>query len=112
MARRKRYKLDTWAPQFGCWNETEHGPPPAAASFLGMWISKAGTIRVGLGCCYYDDDGKKVDPDQSKWSSIRYWQLEDDHFAEIPAPQLWCEARFVVPIGKAWAKAHGLDYAD
>ena len=74
--------------QFGFWNETEHGPPPEAASFLATWISKAGTIRVGLACCYYyDDDGRMVDPDESKWSSIRYCQLEDDHFAEIPAPR-------------------------
>jgi hypothetical protein len=65
MARRKNHKLDLWAPQFGFWNETEHGPPPAGASFVATWISKAGTIRVGLACCYYyDDDGKKVDPDE------------------------------------------------
>lgn len=112
MARRKKYKLDLWAPQFGCWSETESQLPPAALTFLAMWVSKAGTIRVGLACCYYyDEDGKKVDPEESKWSSIRYWQLEDDHFVEVPTPDMWCEARFVIPVGKAWAKAHGIDHA-
>jgi hypothetical protein len=112
MARRKKYKLDTWAPAFGCWNELESELPPAGSTFLGMWVD-GGRVRVELAhCYYYDEDGQKVDPEHDEWASIRYWQLRGDQFVEVPEPQLWCEARFVIPVGKAWAKAHGIDHAD
>lgn len=110
MARRKKTKLDTWAPSFGCWNETEGGPPPAASTFLAMWQAEGAACRLGDCCCYYyDADGKKVDPDESKWASVRYWQLRGDQFVEVPTPDLWCETRWVIPVGKAWDRAHGLD---
>lgn len=113
MARRKKYKLDTWAPSFGCWNLTENEKPGAAATFLAMWQAEGAAVELGHCCCYYyDEDGRKVDPDTGKWATIRYWQLRGDQFVEVPEPQLWCEARFVIPVGKAWAKAHGLDHAD
>ena len=112
MVRRKKYKLDTWAPAFGCWNETENQTPPAAATFLAMWTDKGKFGTLGDCCCYYyDADGKKVDPAENPHATIRYWQMRGEKFVEVPAPDLWCETRFVIPIGKAWAKAHGIDHA-
>lgn len=108
MARKKREVVDLWAPAFGCWNETENEKPQAAATFLAMWQEKGAAVELGHCCCYYyDEDGKKVDPDESGYSTIRYWQMRDGKFVEVPEPQLWCEARFVIPVGKPWAKAHG-----
>lgn len=112
MARRKKYELDLWAPTFGLWMETGTTNPPAGSTFLGLWKAEDAACRLGDCCCYYyDADGRKVDPDESKWESIRYWQLRGSQFVEVEAPTMWCETRWVIPVGKAWAKAHGLDHA-
>jgi hypothetical protein len=105
----KKRKLDTWAPAFGLWRETDKEQPPAASTFLAMWQAEGAACYLGHLCCYYyDEDGKKVDPDVEKWATIRYWQLQGEQFVEMPSPELWCETRWVIPVGKAWDRAHGL----
>lgn len=97
MKKRKKSKLDTWAPSFGLWQETELMNPPAATKFLAMWQAEGAAVELGHLCCYYydDADGKKVDPEQEpdRWVSIRYWQLRGEKFVEMPTPDLWCETR-------------------
>ena len=80
--------------------ETAETTPPAASSFLALWQADGAACRLGDCCCYYyDEDGKKVDPDESKWASVRYWQLRGDQFMEVPAPEMWCETRWAIPVG-------------
>jgi hypothetical protein len=110
MAKRKKSKLDLWAPAFGLWNETEKQTPPAASTFLAMWPEGGPAYRLGDCCCYYyDADGKKVDPEEKPHATVRYWQLRGEKFVEVPAPVMWCETRWVIPVGRAWEKAHGLN---
>lgn len=108
MAKKKR-QLDTWAPAFGCWNETEHADPPPGAAFLGLWQDEGPVVRLEVVCCfYYNEDGKRVDPDTNPHVAIRYWQMKGEQYIEVPAPDMWCETRWVIPVGLAWRKAHGL----
>jgi hypothetical protein len=108
MAKEKKPKLDTWAPVFGHWTETANQPPPAAVTFLGMWHIKGHRQLEDACCFYYDADGKKVDPEEKPHTSIRYWRRHGSDLVQVPQPDLWCEARFVIPVGLAWEKAHGL----
>lgn len=110
----RKKKIEVWAPQFGCWSETASVEPPPACQILGLFLREGPNIAMHMGVprlcnAYYFLKGKRVDPDESKYETIRWFVTgADGQEQEVSPPYAWAEARWVVPLGAAWDKAHGL----
>lgn len=106
----KSKKPEVWAPQFGCWSETASVDPPAGCQVLGLFLTEGfpGMQIVRLCTAYYYAGKKRIDPDEQDHTAIRWFVPGSDYQPqEVTAPFAWAEARWVVPLGGAWVKAHG-----
>lgn len=103
-------KPDVWAPQFGCWSETATVDPPPACAVLGLFLSDATHQQLVRICnAYYYAGKQRVDPYEEQHDSIRWFVTgADGDQQEVPPPYAWAEARWTVPLGAAWDRAHGL----
>jgi len=109
VARVMRDPDDVWAPHFGCWNQCE---PKPGCTLLGLYVDPEGGQSVTFCNAFYYSGDEAVDPDEDEYDDIRWFAIVDGAEREVAPPFAWAEARWVVPLGGAWRKAHGLEATD
>jgi hypothetical protein len=100
VANNPRNKPDHSLPAIGIWNCTASVDPTAGNTLVGLWVEEG--QKIAFFCAYFRNaQGDCVDPDEDAWDEITFHSRQGDQATvddpEIPPPDYWAEARWIIP---------------